>query len=99
MGPNTASEIAAREELAAKQKALNSQVSGFVDAILADVKLLNEKIAALQGTAGVVTEEDQVLIDQAQSQLAALLMKTEALDKITPMPAPTPPSAPGFPHH
>ncbi len=86
------------------QKAFNESQSADIDALVAsftgiagDVKSLNDKITELQNSVGGVTPEDQVLIDELQTQGAALVAKTKGaataasdLDAQTPPVVPTP---------
>ncbi len=81
--------MSAISDFAAKQKAFNDEVGSDLDAIQAAIQALNDKITALQNSAGTVTPEDQALIDQLQTDGAALAAKADALAGKTP---PNPPA-------
>ena len=69
---------------AAKQAAYNTEISSDLDAIQAAIGILNDKITALQDSAGQVTPEDQALIDQLQTAGQDLATKADALAGKTP---------------
>jgi len=78
-----------------KIAAFVSKMNDYVTAIGADIDdmvakagALQDTITTLQNSAGQVTPEDQALIDQAQSQVAALVDKADAADGKTPPPPP-----------
>lgn len=79
--------MSAISDFAAKQKAFNDEFSSDFDAVQAAIQALNDKIAALQNSAGTVTPEDQALIDQLENDGQALVSKADALANKTP-PAP-----------
>lgn len=81
--------MSAISDFAAKQKAFNDRLGSAIDGVVGDVKVLNDKITALQNSAGTVTPEDQALLDDLQKQAEGLTSKAEALDAMTP---PAPPS-------
>lgn len=90
-----------------KQKAFNDRQANAVDSAVAsveglrtDVKNLNDRIEALQTSAGQVTPEDQTLIDQLEATGDAISTKLDsvaaglkALDEQTPPVAPPAPTA------
>lgn len=81
-----------------QQTAFNTDISNGIDAagtslegLTADVKNLNDQIAALQNSSGTVTAEDQAILDAAQAAGVALQEKLvafnaaiEALNQLTP---------------
>jgi predicted nucleic acid-binding Zn-ribbon protein len=78
--------MSAISDFAAKQKAFNERQGAAVDGavtslqgLTADVAELNRKIEELQNSSGGVTPEDQVLIDDLQTQGEAVAAKAEAL--------------------
>jgi chromosome segregation ATPase len=85
-----------------QQNAFNQKISDGIDAastsldgVSADVKNLNDQIAALQNSSGQVTSQDQAIIDAAQAAGAALQTKLTAFDAaIEALNALTPPVAP-----
>lgn len=77
-------------EFASAQNAFNDQMDASITAVQADVKALNDKITELQTSPGVITAEDQSLLDGLQARGKALSEKLKALDDLTP---PTPPVA------
>lgn len=89
-------------DFAAQQKSFNDAVSAAVDSMQAsltgisgDITTLNDKITALQNSAGGVTPEDQALIDDLQAQGAVLSNKATALaEALAALDALTPPAAP-----
>lgn len=99
--------MSALTDFLAKQKAFNDRQSTAIDSTVAsitgltgDIQTLNDKITELQNSQGGVTPEDQVLIDELQTQGEAVAAKAEALatalaalDAQTP-PAPTLPPQP-----
>lgn len=80
--------MSAVSDYVAKQKTYNDRMSTAVDGVATDVDTLNKKIAELQSTQGQITPEDQALLDEIQAQGEALATKLEALDQVTPPPAP-----------
>lgn len=81
MEKNIMSKIA---EFAAAQKAFNDRQDTAIDDLTGDVQTLNDKIAALQNSAGEITPEDQALLDDLQAHAATVTTKLEALDALTP---------------
>ena len=77
-------------EFADKMKLHNAAVDTAVDGLTADIQALNDKITALQNSAGAVTPEDQALLDELETRGATLTAKIQALDALTPPPVPTP---------
>jgi len=59
-----------------------------IDGVSGDITKLNELIAQLQATQGQLTPEDQALLDQIEARGNAAGTKIEALDALTPPPAP-----------
>src|SRR5678816_2786713 len=68
----------------AKQNAFNTRMETALTGIGGDIKNLNDQIAALQGSPGEVTPEDQALLDSLQAAGEALAAKFEAVDALTP---------------
>ncbi len=86
--------MGAIKDFADKMKLHNDAVDAAVDGISADIQALNDKITALQNSAGQVTPEDQALLDDLEARGAALATKIAALDALNPPPQPAvPPSA------
>lgn len=78
--------MSAISTFAANQKVFNDRQAAAIDAavtsitgLTGDVAELNRKIEELQNSQGGVTPEDQVLIDDLQTQGEALAAKAEAL--------------------
>lgn len=78
--------MSAISDFAAKQKLFNERQAAAIDQAVAsltgltgDVQTLNDKITELQNSSGGVTPEDQVLIDDLQTQGEAVAAKAEAL--------------------
>lgn len=82
--------MSAISEFAAKQNAFNDRVDKAVTGLTEDVQALNDKITELQNTPGVITPEDQALLDAIQARSEGIAAKLEALDSMTP---PKPPVA------
>lgn len=92
-------------DFATAQKAFNDRQGKAIDTVVeavtgvqGDIKTLNDKIDALQNSAGDITPEDQALLDDLQAQasatsdrLDAAAAALKALDDATP---PAPPSTP-----
>lgn len=72
------------KDSAAKQSAVNARISAAIDAVVADIKSLNDKIVSLQNTPDQVTPEDQAILDEIEASGAILAEKAEALDALTP---------------
>jgi len=79
--------MSAISDFAAKQEEFNDRLSTALDGIAGDITELNDLITKLQNTPGVITPEDQALLDAAQVKGEALAKKAEDLDALTP-PAP-----------
>lgn len=95
--------MSAVSQYAAKQSAFNKSQAAQIDAVLAsvtgvvaDVKSLNDKITAMQNSAGEISVEDQATLDALETEGNALVTRTEAaataakaLDDQTPPAVPT----------
>ncbi len=94
--------MSAFSEYATKQAAFNARQSAAIDSLVssqaglaADIQALNDKITALQNSAGEVTPEDQILLDQLESQATALSERSEAVSNaLAALDAQTPPAVP-----
>lgn len=87
--------MSAISEFAAQVNDSFGKIGASVDGIVGDVKALNDKITALQNSAGAITPEDQALLDGIQAQAGAIADKVAALDAQTaPDAAPVAPPAP-----
>lgn len=76
----------------------NAAVVTSVTGIIADVTSLNEKILVLQNSAGEATAEDQVTINQLETDGAALVAKMKGVsDALAALDAQTPPVVPSAP--
>lgn len=75
---------------AADQANFNGKLDVALTNIAADIAGLNDLITKLQASSGEVTPADQALIDQLETQGAALAAKADALDQLTPPVVPTP---------
>lgn len=80
--------MSAISDFAAKMQAHQSKIDTAVSGLTEDVKNLNDKITALQNSAGQISPEDQALLDQIETQGDAIATKLEALDGLTPPAAP-----------
>lgn len=78
-------------EFAQRQNAFNDQLDTAVEGLTADVKNLNDQIAALQNSTGGITAEDQALLDAIEARSAQITTKLAALDSMTPPAVPTTP--------
>jgi len=83
--------MSAISTFATAQKAYNDRQAAAIDGLAGDIKTLNDKIAALQESAGTVTPEDQALLDELQAAAEAATAKIEALDAQTPPAVPSQP--------
>lgn len=89
-------------DFAAKQKAFNERHGKSLDQqaetltdLVGDIKILNDKITELQNSPGGVTPEDQVLINELETQGDALVTRTEAAaEALKVLAAQTPPVVP-----
>jgi hypothetical protein len=70
------------QDFVAAQNAFNDKMDIAIDDIQADIKFLNDQIAALQ-----LTPEDQAALDALKARAQAMADKLDALDALTP-PAP-----------
>lgn len=77
-------------EYAAKHNAHIDRVDSAVTGLTADVEALNAKILELQNNPGPITPEDQAILDSLQARGETIAQKLEALDALTPPPAPPP---------
>lgn len=68
-------------------------IAASVDGLTTDVKTLNDKITELQNSSGVISPEDQALLDEIQAEAQALAGKLATLDDQTSAP-PAPPVEP-----
>lgn len=75
-------------EFAAKVQAFQDTQDTAIAGITADVQGLNDKIAALQASAGQITPEDQATLNAIQAHGQAISDKLTALDAQTPPAAP-----------
>lgn len=75
---------------AAQQTAFNTELASDLTDLSTKIGALNDKITALQNSAGVVSPEDQALIDKLQTAGAALVTQADVLAGKVP---PTPPTA------
>lgn len=82
--------MSAISDFAARQAAFNERQDAAVTALQGDVKFLQDKIDALQNSAGQITPEDQALLDQIDQRADAVATKLEALDALTPPAVPVP---------
>jgi uncharacterized membrane-anchored protein YjiN (DUF445 family) len=78
--------------------AFDTQMTTFNDAqdtaitdLEADVKNLNDQIAALQNSPGQITASDQAILDKIQARASTVATKLAALDALTPPVVPTTP--------
>lgn len=85
---NTVTLMSQISDFAAKVQAFQDAQDIAIDGLTADVKSLNDKIAALQTSAGQITPEDQALLDAVQAHGQAIADKLSALDAQTPPVAP-----------
>jgi len=81
--------MSAISDFVTKQKAFNLRQDAAVANILGDLKTLNDKIEALQNSAGTITPEDQALLDEIEAHSDTITTNLEALDAQTP---PVPPA-------
>ena len=81
--------MSAIKTYADKQAAHNEKIETAVQGITDDIKVLNDKITALQNSAGEVSAEDQALLDDLEARGAAVADKLDALNALTPPVTPT----------
>ena len=72
------------EAFVAQQNVFLNKIEGHVTGLTGDVKSLNDTILLLQKTPGVLTPQDQALLDSIQAKTEALVGGIEALDALTP---------------
>lgn len=77
-------------EYAAKHNAHIDRVDSAVTGLVGDVDELNRQIKQLQDNPGTITPEDQAILDALQARGETIAQKLEALDALTPPPAPPP---------
>lgn len=82
--------MSAISDFAAKVKAHQDREDASIAGLKQDVQTLNDKITALQNSQGQITPEDQALLDDITTRGQSMSDKLEALDALTPPPAPTP---------
>jgi peptidoglycan hydrolase CwlO-like protein len=75
-------------DFSAKVTAHNDKMDAAIAGLQSDVEALNTKIAELQATAGTVTPEDQALLDAIETRASGIADRLDALDALTPPPAP-----------
>ena len=80
--------MSAISEFATKVTAHNAKIEAAVNGLTEDVQALKAKIEELQNTPGIITPEDQALLDGIEGAAASISAKLEALDGLTPPPAP-----------
>ncbi len=80
--------MSAISDFAAKVTAFFDRQDLAVTDLQADVKALEDQIAALQASAGVITPEDQALLDGIATRASTISDKLDALDALTPPVAP-----------
>lgn len=87
-----------------EQSADAAELATAVEGVAVDVAELKKTIDKLQSTPGVLSTEDQALLDAAQQRVAAVAAgikettaKAKALDEATSVPPPTPPTPPEEP--
>jgi len=82
--------MSAISEFATRQNQFNDRIDAAITGVSADVDALNAEIVKLQNTPGIITPEDQALLDGIQARSQTVADKLEALDALTP---PVPPVA------
>lgn len=83
--------MSAISDFADKVKTSYTAIGNAVDGLTGDIKTLNDKITALQNSAGAITPEDQAILDDIEAQAGAVAAKLSALDDLTaPAEVPTP---------
>ena len=76
--------MTAISDFAKAQTAHNERMSTALTNLSEDIASLNAKIVELQSTSGAITQEDQMLLDELQTQAEALAARIEAADALTP---------------
>lgn len=74
-------------DFAAKVNVAFDTLGTSVDGLVVDVKTLNDEITKLQGSQGVLSPEDQTLLDGITTRAQAIADKAKALDDLTAPPA------------
>lgn len=82
--------MSAISDFAIVQNAFNDRMNVAISGLQGDVQNLKDLIKQLQDSAGKVTPQDQVLLDQMEASSKVISDKLEALDNLTP---PNPPVA------
>ncbi len=86
--------MSAISDFAAQQAVYNDQLNVAIDGLSSDIQALNDLISKLQNTPGVITPEDQALLDSLQEKSKIAADKLSALDALTPpVVPPVPPVA------
>jgi len=80
-------------DYAAAQNAFNDRQDTAIADLAADIKNLNDQIAALQATPTVLPAEDQALLDGLTARGQTIADKLDALDALTPPVIPAVPAA------
>jgi len=80
--------MSAISDYAAKVTAFQDRQDAAITGVSGDVDFLVAEIKRLQETAGQITPEDQAILDGIQARAEAAAQKLEALDALTPPPAP-----------
>ncbi len=65
-----------------------ARIGTSVDGLTQDIKTLNDKITEINNNPGPISPEDQKLLDDSLTTLKGVADKLEALDSLTPPPAP-----------
>ncbi len=81
--------MSAIADFAKKQNEHNDAIDKAVEGITADVAFLKGEIERLQNTGGVLTADDQAIVDALEARTGALAEKLGALDALTPPAPPT----------
>ena len=82
--------MSAISDFAAKMKVHEDHIGVAISGLKDDVQHLNDQIKALQASQGVLTVEDQKLLDDIESKAAGLHEQLDALDALTPPVVPVP---------
>jgi len=80
--------MSAISDFAAKTNAFNDRIDTAIAGLQTDVQTLNDLITKLQNSPGQITPEDQASLDAIQARASAVADKLDALDALTPPPAP-----------
>jgi hypothetical protein len=85
-------------DIESAQKAYFDEMGVIVDNIASDVKLLNDKLTAIQNSPGTLSPEDQASLDSGLGLVKGLRDRLKTLDDMTPPDASIPPvTAPATP--